>query len=250
MDGRIRIFLADPSRDFLDLLASTIAEQADLEVVGCAERGDAAYASLSANRPDLLVTDLLLPGLDGLSLLRRLKSEGAMPRTLILSAFISEGAARAATRLGVDEYLPKPCNPVTLVRRIREIVNSAPDRVRIVDFELAIREALMRFGINSHLNGYPYLLEGIYRVLDDRNLLHGVTKILYPDLGKLFGTTAVCVERSIRTAVSKAWNTVGAEPRRAYFGDLFDSFSRPPTNIRFITAIADFIDLRFAQESF
>lgn len=249
MDEKIKIFLADPSRDFLDLLASTLTEETDLAVVGRAERGDAAYTSLSANRPDVLVTDLLLPGLDGLSLLRRLKSEGAMPRTLILSAFISERAAEAATRLGVDEYLPKPCNSVTLIRRIREIGNSAPGHARIVDFDLAIREALMRFGVNSHLNGYTYLLEGIYRVLDDRNFLHGVTKILYPDLAKHFGTTGLCVERSIRTAVDKAWKTYSAEARRAYFGDIFDGFTRSPSNIRFITAIADFIDLNFAKEN-
>ena len=250
MDEKIKIFLADPSRDFLELLAPTLTEQADLEVVGCAERGDAAYAYLSANRPDILVTDLLLPGLDGLSLLYRLKTEGAMPRTVILSAFISERAAEAATRLRVDEYLPKPCNTVTLIRRIREIGNSAPSHARITDYELAIREALMRFGMNSHLNGYTYLLEGIYRVLDDRSSLQGVTKILYPDLAKHFGTTPQCVERSIRTAVSKGWKTVSAESRRAYFGDIFDSLARTPSNIRFITAIADFIDLRFARENF
>ena len=250
MDGKIKIFLADPSQDFLELLAPTLAEQADLEVVGCAERGDAAYAYLSANRPDVLVTDLLLPGLDGLSLLHRLKVEGTMPRTVILSAFISERAAVAATRLRVDDYLPKPCNPVTLIRRIREIGSSAPDHTRIDDYDLAIREALMRFGINSHLNGYTYLLEGIYRVLDDRGSLQGVTKILYPDLAKQFGTTPQCVERSIRTAVNKGWRTVSAESRRAYFGDIFDGFTHTPTNTRFITAIADFIDLSFAKESF
>lgn len=249
MDEKIKIFLADSSQDFLELLTATLAEQADLEVIGRAERGDAAYAYMSGNSPDVLVTDLLLPGLDGLSLLRRLKSDGMMPRTLILSAFVSEATAEVATRLGVDEYLPKPCNPASLIRRIREIGNSAPGRGRLVDYVRIIREALMRFGVNSHLNGFGYLLEGIYRVLDDRDFLHGVTKVLYPDLAKHFGTTSICIERSIRTAVDKAWKTVSAESRRAYFGDLFDAFTRSPSNIRFITAIADFIDLGFAKEN-
>lgn len=249
MDGKLKIFLADSSQDFLELLTSTLAEQPDLEVIGCAERGDAAYSFIGANLPDVLVTDLLLPGLDGMSLLRRLKSDGTMPRTLILSAFISEATAEIASRLGVDEYLPKPCNATALVRRIREIGNSAPSRTRIIDNALTIREALMRFGVNSHLNGFSYLLEGIYRVLEDRSSLHGVTKVLYPDLAKHFGTTSVCVERSIRTAVDKAWKTGSPESRRAYFGDLFDGFTRSPTNIRFITAIADFIDLGFAKEN-
>lgn len=249
MDGKIKIFLADASRDFLELLASSLAEQTDLEVIGFAERGDVAYTYMSKNRPDILVTDLLLPGLDGLSMLRRLKGEGAMPRTLILSAFISEATADTASRLGVDDYLPKPCNPATLIRRIREIVNSAPSHPRLINYELTIREALMRFGVNSHLNGFGYLLEGIYRVLEDRNSLHGVTKVLYPDLAKHFGTTPHCIERSIRSAVDKAWKAGSAESRRAYFGDLFDAFTRSPTNIRFITAIADFIDLGPAKEN-
>lgn len=249
MDGKIKVFLADSSRDFLDLLTSALSEQTDLEVIGRADRGDTAYAYMSEHSPDVLVTDLLLPGLDGLSLLRRLKSDGVMPRTLILSAFVSEATAEVATRLGVDDYLPKPCNAQALVRRIREIGNGVPDRSRTVNYERIIREALMRFGVNSHLNGFGYLMEGICRALDDRSSLRGVTKVLYPDLAKHFGTTSLCIERSIRTAVDKAWKTGSTETRRSYFGDLFDGFTRSPSNIRFITAIVDFIDLGGPREN-
>ena len=73
MEKVTRVFLADGSRDFLDLLRAELELQPDLSVVGCAVRGDDAYAQLTVLRPDVMVTDFLLPGLDGLSLLRRLK---------------------------------------------------------------------------------------------------------------------------------------------------------------------------------
>ena len=73
MEQTIRIFLADASQDYLDLMRAELEQQPDFTVVGTAKNGAEALELLSARKPDVLVSDLLLPGLDGLSLMRRLK---------------------------------------------------------------------------------------------------------------------------------------------------------------------------------
>ncbi|MCC8156042.1 MAG: response regulator [Oscillospiraceae bacterium] len=244
MERRIQVFIADASQDFIALLCAKIEQQQDLTVVDTATAGNVAYEKLLQSTPDVLVTDLLLPGLDGLSLLRALKQEGKLPRTVVVSGFVNDRIAQAVSRLGVEDYLPKPCGLEELTCRIREA--ASPERRRAVrNFDPVISEALLNFGIMPHLNGYQFLREGVRRALDDRNVLRGITKILYPDLAKQFNTTSHCVERSIRGAIEKAWVDGNRERRQRYFGGVFDSFSQTPTNIRFITAIVEFIEMGY-----
>ena len=247
MEKVTRVFLADGSRDFLDLLRAELELQPDLCVVGCATRGDDAYAQLTALCPDVMVMDFLLPGLDGLSLLRRLKKEERMPCTLVVSAFFNVYIAQAASLLGVRDYLPKPCGMDELVVRIREAANTRR-QPSLRGFDTAIKEALSSFGVPVNLNGRRYLEEALRRVLQDRSVLHGITKILYPDLARYFGTTAVCVERSIRSAVFRGWEQGSAERRREHFGDAFDCFTEAPSNAKFISAVAAFIELEFERQ--
>lgn len=247
MEKITRIFLADGSRDFLDLLRAELDQQPDFMVAGCAARGDEAYAQLTALSPDVMVMDFLLPGLDGLSLLRRLKQEDRMPCTLVVSAFVNVYIAQAASLVGVRDFLPKPCEIDELIVRIREAANTrrAPS---LRGFDPAIKEALAAFGVPANLNGRRYLEEALRRALQDRGVLHGITKILYPDLARYFGTTAVCIERSIRSAVIRGWERGSDARRREHFGGAFDCFSEAPSNAKFISAVAAFIELEFERQ--
>jgi CheY-like chemotaxis protein len=99
MDSPIRVMLADQSSEQTELLRAAL-EDAGFAVVAAVGTGDEALEQLRAAAPDVLVTDLLLPGLDGLSLLHRAKEAGFLPHTIILSAFWNDRLARAAMRLG------------------------------------------------------------------------------------------------------------------------------------------------------
>ena len=247
MEKVTRVFLADGSRDFLELLRAELEMQPDLSVVGCAVRGDEAYAQLAGLCPDVMVIDFLLPGLDGLGLLRRLRKEDRMPCTLVVSAFYNVHVAQMASLLGVRDYLPKPCGMDELIVRIREAANTR-QQPALRGFDTAIKEALASFGVPANLNGRRYLEEALRRALQDRGVLHGITKILYPDLARYFGTTAVCIERSIRSAVFRGWEQGSAERRRQYFGSTFDCFTEAPSNAKFISAVAAFIELQFEKQ--
>ncbi|MQA34707.1 response regulator transcription factor [Modestobacter roseus] len=94
--------------------------------VRVARDGESALELLGSAVPDLLVLDVLLPGLDGRAVLRRVRKEhGALP--VILLTQVGESAERAmALEEGADDYLNKPFDPQELVARIRAVLRRGP----------------------------------------------------------------------------------------------------------------------------
>ncbi|AGL16908.1 response regulator transcription factor [Actinoplanes sp. N902-109] len=102
-----------------------------LEQDGCEVRlagdGHAALAAVAAERPDLVVLDLMMPGLDGLEVCRRLRARMPELPVVMLTALGEEDDRVAGLELGADDYVTKPFSPRELVLRIRSVLRrSAP----------------------------------------------------------------------------------------------------------------------------
>ena len=243
MDKCIRVFIADTSREFTELLRQSLEAEEDFSVIGTAVRGDTAYRDIAALSPDLLITDLLLPELDGISLLRRLECEGILPHTIVVSGFFNDRIARIVSSLA-DNYLPKPCRTEDLICHMREsIYGRGKSFVR--SYDALVTRTLINCGVMPHLDGFKYLRNGLIRALEDHGVLRGVTKSLYRDIAKDHGTTAACVERSIRSSIERAWQRKSSADRRACFGHLFDAFEQPPSNVPFLTALTEYIEAQY-----
>lgn len=243
MEQIIRVFIADASAESAGLLRAALEQEKDFLVVGTAARGDQALHALEQGDVDLLIADLLLPGLDGLSLLRRLRDADCLPRTIVVSGFFNDRIARSVSALA-DNYLPKPCRTEDLVRYMRE---SICGRGFVRAYDSVVSRLLIDCGLSPHLSGYTYLKDGILRILDDRSLLHGVTKSLYRDIARQFGTNAACVERSIRSSLARAWEQISPAQRHAAFGSLFDAYPEAPSNLPFLTAMTEYIENFYAD---
>lgn len=89
--------------------------------VAAAHDGPAGLAALAAAEPMLVILDLMLPGLDGLEVCRRIRASSAVP-ILMLTARGDETDRIVGLELGADDYLPKPFNPRELLARIRAIL--------------------------------------------------------------------------------------------------------------------------------
>jgi two-component system OmpR family response regulator len=89
--------------------------------VESAGNGAEMDARLAAGRPDLVVLDLMMPGEDGLSILRRLRKPGG-PAVIMLSAMGEDTDRIIGLEVGADDYLAKPCNPRELLARIRAVL--------------------------------------------------------------------------------------------------------------------------------
>lgn len=86
--------------------------------------GEAAERWLATNRPDLVVLDIMLPGVDGLAILRSLRIAGDVP-VILLSARVEEVDRVLGLELGADDYLVKPFSPRELAARVRTVLRRA-----------------------------------------------------------------------------------------------------------------------------
>jgi DNA-binding response OmpR family regulator len=98
--------------------------QRDGLVVHEARDGTEALAWLASNRPDLVVLDIMLPGTDGLTIMRRLRAEGQVP-VILLTARADEVDRVVGLELGADDYVVKPFSPRELAARVRNVLRRA-----------------------------------------------------------------------------------------------------------------------------
>jgi len=122
--GRL-VVVADDEEDILDLV-TTIIERSGHEVLPVRD-GAAALAAIRERRPDLVILDIAMPEVDGLEVLRRLRSDARTSElpVLLLSARAQEDDVRLAFATGANAYVKKPFSPGELSRRVDNLLGAA-----------------------------------------------------------------------------------------------------------------------------
>ncbi len=241
MENKRTVILADANEEFRAMLQETIEKAGEFTVTASTGDGQEALRLIGERRPDLLLTDIALPGLDGLGLLHTLKErEEYMPRVIMVSAFCGDKVLSDAEKLGVSYFLPKPCETGSLLERMRGIFEdpSAPE-LRLYALKNTVTAVIHEIGVPAHIKGYQYLREAIIIAVNDMEVINAVTKVLYPAVAKRFGTTPSRVERAIRHAIEVAWDRGDLETLQKYFGYTVSNTKGKPTNSEFIAMIAD-----------
>jgi len=130
----IRLALAEDQRLLLSAIASLLELESDIEVIGRYADGDSARAGLHDNAPDVVLTDIEMPGMTGLELAEHLKQEQPGVRVVILTTFARPGYLRRALDAGVRAYLLKETPAEALADAIRRVVAGE----RVIAPELAL----------------------------------------------------------------------------------------------------------------
>jgi len=130
----IRLVLAEDQGMVRGALAALLGLETDLEVVAEAGDGDAAWQAVQAHRPDLLVTDIEMPGMTGLDLAIKLQAAQLPTRVVILTTFARAGYLRRALEAGVRGYLLKDAPSAQLARALRDVHAGG----RAIDPQLAV----------------------------------------------------------------------------------------------------------------
>lgn len=102
-----------------------------------------------------------------------------------------------------------------------------------------VTDTLREIGVPAHLKGYQYLREAIVIAVNTPEVLDFITKELYPQIAKKFGTTPSRVERGIRHAIETAWDRGDLKILQRYFGYTISNTKGKPTNSEFIALISD-----------
>ncbi len=104
----MRVVVVEDEIRIREGIEKLLAKMENIELVGEAADGEAGLALLKELVPDAVITDIMMPGMDGLEMLTQMASEGLPTRAIVLSAYSEFEYARTAMKLGVTEYLLKP----------------------------------------------------------------------------------------------------------------------------------------------
>lgn len=119
------------------------------------------------------------------------------------------------------------------------------DRENLQELEKNVSEFMLELGIPAHLRGYQFLRSAVLLCVEDMELVGSVTKLLYPDLARLYETTPQKIERAIRNAIEVSWERGNGELFEELFGYCNAGEYSRPTNSEYIATVADYIRLEY-----
>lgn len=267
--GELNIAIAEDNPQTRSLLSNMLKNEAGIRVVGQAEDGEDAYKMILKTKPDIVLMDVVLPKLDGVSVMEKVRKNDEVknrPSFIVVTAAGSDHVTADAFRLGASYYIMKPfdCKVVMdKIRRISEGRKRLPeqmDRKMIQPYETQreymhknlendITRILHEIGIPAHIKGYQYLRDAIAISVEEEEILVSVTKVLYPTIAKKHQTTSSRVERAIRHAIEVSWNRGSLDVIDEIFGYTVSKGKGKPTNSEFIALISDKIRLDYKRIS-
>jgi two-component system response regulator (stage 0 sporulation protein A) len=242
----LRVAILDDDIILAETVADFLCNSGRYEIVGIARDGEQGLALIRENAVDVAVIDLLMPGKDGFFVLEELdRNPENKPVCIVLSGISRESVTRMAFDKGADYYILKPFDLNMLDRRINEVYEKkyvnriAPPRKPLKDRpEDYVLRFLHGIPIPNTLNGYDFLKQAIIMAIEDDSLLEGITKRLYPVIGKKNKSTGQRVERAIRHAIEMAWERGGGKNYARLMG--YGASEPPrPTNGAFISAVVE-----------
>ncbi|RFU65645.1 sporulation transcription factor Spo0A [Peribacillus glennii] len=254
--NKIKVCVVDDNRELVSLLEEYISRQDDMEVIGVAHNGQDCLNLLETADPDVLILDIIMPHLDGLAVLEKIRESklAKVPNVIMLTAFGQEDVTKKAVDLGASYFILKPFDMENLAGHIRQVsrktnnvlkkqppysYRTSQQDSKPKNLSASITSIIHEIGVPAHIKGYLYLREAISMVYNDIELLGSITKVLYPDIAKKYNTTASRVERAIRHAIEVAWSRGNIESISSLFGYTVSMSKAKPTNSEFIAMVAD-----------
>lgn len=240
----LKLMIADPAEENRQALEVLFRDRC--AVKSCAD-GETAVELLRQFAPDILVVDLMLPKADGLNLLQHLRQWEMKTMVLAQTSLGSHYEMERLRELEVDYVMKKPCQIQAMEVRIADFaaqLQDAPPQLRS-DGQM-VTGVLLVLGFSAKLDGYGYLAEAIPLYAQDPS--QAITKELYVAVGEKCGKEAALVERSIRSAIDKAWREGDAAAWRRYFRCAPDGTVPRPSNGAFIARMAQLLAGRMQED--
>ena len=213
---KLKLLIADMDAAFTDQLSHFLHRYPDIEIVAIDHDGRDALTHIRSSQPDAVLFDLLLPGIDGISLLRSIQEMPSPPASICCTRFYTDIMLEAARTNGASYVLFKPLDIYTLYPVIVSSVELNRSLRRgsistgICDGDSTVHSGIIRnyivsLGVPSKLVGCTYLVEAVQRAQADMSLIQNLSKGLYLEIARAMSTTPTRIERCIRNAISAAY---------------------------------------------
>jgi two-component system OmpR family response regulator len=206
MDLQSLILVVDDDPDLRKLITDFLASHGYR--VAAAENAAEMRRVIDAQRPDLVILDVMMPGEDGLSAARRLAAERG-PAVIMLSALGSDTDMIIGLEVGADDYLAKPCNPRQLLARVRAVLRrrhagdpSTAQEGRLYEFA-GWRLDLLRRDLRDPTGIFIELSDGEFALL--RSFVEHPQRVLSRDqlLEYAHGSASEVYDRAIDSQISR-----------------------------------------------
>ena len=249
MSDKIRIIITKEDREFERLCEKSLSSSG-FEVIFTEKDGTKVLENIYKYKPDMLLLDVFMQKTDALGVLQELKKSGVQkPVVALMSSVDNPAFHNELISAGADYYFLRPFDFEIMSQRLRQLMqwsdkesgSSARDTYSV---ETVISDIMREIGVPAHIKGYEYLRESIKLVINKPDLIHAVTKELYPTIARNNTTTPSRVERAIRHAIEVAWDRGDVDVLSSYFGYTILNSRGKPTNSEFIAMISDKLRLK------
>lgn len=246
-------------------------EARGMKVILSTGDGNKVLKVINDGKADIVVMDMVLSGVDGIGILEESRNIcEKKPIIIIQTALRMENLVEQAIKFGADYYMMKPVSNQMLINRVMQLVSKrytresegslgnifrknareyeparAINNVCSGNLELDVTNLLLEIGIPAHIKGYQYIREDIMLSFYDKNMLHYITKCLYPTIAKKYKTTSSSVERTIRHAIEVAFRRGNRQVLEEIFSNTICSKKTKPTNSEFIALLTDKLRLEY-----
>lgn len=258
MKENYKVYIVDDSIEMIQKMKNEIRKSSMFTIMGNAANGEQCLLELRSKHIDILVLDLIMPKKDGIAVLKEMKVNNIHADHIICTTpFINDLIVSQIQNYQVDYLLMKPFDLTQLIDKLHTIAgmnvtetregnvlkinldDQEKERILKLDLESEITSLLHEIGIPAHIKGYMYLRTAILETYLNVDFLGQITKVLYPEIARKYGTTASRVERAIRHAIEVAWNRGNIDAIDDIFGYTISASKAKPTNSEFIAMISD-----------
>lgn len=254
MESQIKVVLAEDNNSF-GAACQKALEENGYSVTMLDKNGQAVLDYLKNNKADVVLMDAFMQNIDALGVLKQMKSMPfeRRPAVMLMTAVDNSKFEQELINEGADYCFLKPFDIDLMAQRVKQMVRwYKDDRDGLIldyskansDLEIIVSDIMHQIGVPAHIKGYQYLRTGILLTIENSELMHSVTKELYPTVAKMYKTTSSRVERAIRHAIEVAWDRGDVDVLSAYFGYTIQSARGKPTNSEFIAMISDKLRLK------
>lgn len=252
MANKIRIMITKEDKEFERQCEKNLS-LSDFEVIFVEKDGSKIIEQIHRYKPDMVLLDVFMQKIDALGVLSELKKSNVnKPVVALMSSIDNPAFHNELISAGADYYFLRPFDFEIMSRRLRQLMSwadkdngsGAGDTYSV---ERVISDIMREIGVPAHIKGYEYLRESIKLVIGKPDLIHAVTKELYPTIAKNNLTTPSRVERAIRHAIEVAWDRGDVDVLSSYFGYTILNSRGKPTNSEFIAMISDKLRLKMVR---
>lgn len=254
-----KVLIAKENIVYCNELSDYLGKMAIFDIMPCVHDGYETIQHIAVEKPDVLLLDAVLPGLDGVDVLKKLKvmglSEGI--RIIVMSPFNDDDLIEKLQELGALYVVHLPAVPSVVFSRIvdfaidddssRQIGETNREEQRKDIREQVISNYFHGIGAPANLRGYQYARAAIAYCVENYNSQRYITKEVYPYVASFYNATPKQVERNIRTFIEATWERGDIEKINKLFGYTVSRHKGRPTNKEFIALLTERTVIRLRQ---